>query len=165
MGHGVVEYGFITPHFSSCGSSLSADELYKVDKTALSEILNTEKRNQTSQSQEGGRETQPKLKEQDADDDQGCKENSSLLSEEGEEEGGGKEEIGLEEILRACDDVQLPLDAVGDSDAAQTGDLTGRMPEMWCCFVHSFPMSSLCLCFKYTHTHVSYRAAQCHCTY
>ena len=117
--------------FSSCGSSLSADELYKVDKTALSEILNAESKNRASQLQETGREAQPEPKEPDPDDEQTSKENSPPLCEAGEEEVSGKEEIGLEEILRVCSsDTQLPLDITGDGSAVQTGDVTGCMPEM-----------------------------------
>ena len=131
-------------HFSSCGSSLSADELYKVDKTALSEILNAEKRNQANQLQETGGEAQPELKEQDTDDEQSYKEKSSPPDNEEEEEGSGKEEVGLEEILRACDDIQVPLDAVGDGSGTQTGDLTGLVPVAWWCFIHGFlPLCNL----------------------
>lgn len=108
--------------FHSCGSSLSADELYKVDKTALSEILNSEKRREASQPQETGGEVQSELKEQDSGEEQSAKEKSSLPEEEGEEEDSGKEEIGLEGILRACDGIQLPLDAMGEGSTTQAGD-------------------------------------------
>ena len=112
-----------------------------MDKTALSEILNAEKKSQASQSQENSEETRPEPKEPDADNKQSHKEDPSpLVEEEGEEEGSGKEEIGLEEILRACDDdVHLPLDAAGDGgSAAQTGEVTfpDTCPrgKKWCCF-------------------------------
>ena len=77
----------------SCGCELTTEELYKVDKTALADILGVSVVSSCSDDRE---------------------ESEAVGDEEEESEEEDKGTVELEEILRACDQVQDK--AKGDDD-------------------------------------------------
>ena len=86
----------------SCGGVLSAEELYKIDKTAMAEVLAEEG------SMEGG------AKGRRGEEEEGLEGDSDSEQKGIPVEGGGEEEeeeekavaLELEEILRSCDEIQ-----------------------------------------------------------
>ena len=90
----------------SCGGVLSAEELYKIDKTAMAEVLAEEG------SMEGGQEGRAKGRR--GEEEEGLEGDSGSEQKGIPVEGGGEEEeeeekavaLELEEILRSCDEIQ-----------------------------------------------------------
>ena len=109
-------FTFIFTNFS-CGGTLSAEETYKIDKTILAEILASEK--------ELSSRKEPNKKDNEL---------SSRDASLGEEEEKKKEEKGvtereggvveLEEILRACNDIQQT--ALQQEEAEESSILPGN---------------------------------------
>ena len=90
----------------SCGGVLSAEELYKIDKTAMAEVLAEEG------SMEGGQEGRAKGRrgEEEEGSEGGSDSELKGVPEKGEEEEEEEEEkaaaLELEAILRSCDEIQ-----------------------------------------------------------
>ena len=73
----------------SCGCSLSADELYKVDKTVLAEVISAERQKLHKDKKD---------KKEDKTREEGKESEEKDIQDE--------ELVELEQILRACDDIQ-----------------------------------------------------------
>ena len=87
----------------SCGSILSAEELYKIDKTAMAEVLAKSERDE-EELMKVGEEKEKEVEE--AGGDELAVETGGKSGEEGKERAAA---IELEEILRSCDEIQQKI--------------------------------------------------------
>lgn len=107
-----------TLFFSSCGCTITAEELYKIDKTAMADVLAAERTREETQSKPSARAISPEGKGEE-EEKEGTKEGEEETEERDEELS-----LELEEILKTCDAIQQTTTRVGgvDSDEGEEGE-------------------------------------------
>ena len=112
---------------------MSAEELYKIDKTAMAEVLAKETENE----RDGDEEKEKEMEE--AGGDEVAEETGGMMGEEGKEKTAA---IELEEILRSCDEIQQKIgglsekteDAVEDREESESSKF---VPHYMCVLLSS----------------------------
>ena len=104
----------------SCGCTITAEELYKIDKTAMADVLAAERTREDTQSKPSARTTSPEGKRKEED-----KEETKEVEEEGDEELS----LELEEILKTCDAIQQTTSHVGGVGAGEGEEGEGEKGE------------------------------------
>ena len=96
--------------YTSCGCTLTAEELYKVDKTAMADVLSEE---------------QPREEKEGAESPTGVEGEGEGGGGGGGEEEGEREEVvllELEEILKTCDQIQQKVGKEGVGEGVEPGE-------------------------------------------
>ena len=120
-------FTFIFTNFS-CGGTLSAEETYKIDKTILAEILASEKE-LSSRKEPNKKDNELSIRDASLGEEEEKKKEEKGVTER---EGGRREEdseteggvVELEEILRACNDIQQT--ALQQEEAEESSILPGN---------------------------------------
>ena len=97
--------------FPSCGCAITAEELYKVDNTAMAEVLAEESTRRGEQAK-----TSVPPEEEMEEEEAGMEEGGEV-----DGEGDGKPSVELEEILKTYDSVQDATSLLG-AEAAIEGE-------------------------------------------